>query len=574
MRFAAPHQAAGVAVPPQPWWVRTVVYQICPRSFFDASGDGIGDLAGITAKLDYLAELGVGTLWLTPFYDSPQRDFGYDIRDFRHVAAEYGSLGDFQSLIDGAHSRGLRVVLDLVLNHTSDEHEWFVEARKGRTNPQRDWYVWRDGRQPAGQAPPTNWRSLVGGRGWHYDRGSGQWYWAQFLPFQPDLNYRNPDVRRAMLDIVRYWLDRGVDGFRLDIVNALLEDASFRDNARSWRFFPSHQSTGAFFQRPDRSLNQPETLAFLAELRALIDGYDGRSRFLVGEVVAPLDVARSYCGDHGELLNLVFLFASLRMPLRARRIRELILQYERQFPEPLMPTWVFSNHDRLRRISRLGGDLQRAKLNAALQLTARGVPFIYYGEEIGMPQARLPMAQTQDGLAHRFRRWPQALVDLLRLLAGDSLNRDECRAPMHWSSEQNGGFCPPHARPWISVAPAVSARSVAAQQGDERSLLSCYRRFLEARRASPALSAGALSLLAASELPAGVVGYRRTVAAAGEGEGEVVLVLLNACGRRRSVRISDPSLRLLVSTDVDRRSPTGGESLVLGPWEGLVLRAR
>lgn len=543
------------------WWRETTVYQIYPRSFFDSNGDGIGDLDGIIAKLDHLKDLGVETIWFSPFYASPQRDVGYDISDYRSIAPEYGDLDTARRLFAAVHERDMKVVLDMVMNHTSDQHPWFLESRSSRDNPKRDWYVWRDGRKPGGKAPPSNWNAMIGGSGWHYDATTDQWYWTQFLPFQPDLNYRNPEVRAAMLDNMRFWLDRGADGFRLDIVNALFEDPEFRDNPFAWRLIPSDDDPRMLFQGSERTLNHPDTIEFMKELRATIDAYPGR--FLVGEVNAPIEQARAHCVD-GRGLNLVFLFRSLKAALNPVAIRALVDQYERLFPDPLLPTWVFGNHDRARRISRLGGDFARAKLNAAWQLTARGVPFLYQGEEIGMVQVPMPARESKDALVQRMPWVPQFVYDGIRAVLGESINRDECRTPMQWDASPTVGFCPPGVTPWLPSPGDTEGRTVADQAGDPDSLLECYRRFLHARRAHPALHRGDLTLLDFKQVKYPVVGWRRSA------DGRHVVVLLNVSRRRHKVRNPAAGGTLVVSTDA-RRTDAAGPELVLGPWEGLVV---
>jgi alpha-glucosidase len=551
------------AVTRLPWWKQTVVYQIYPRSFADGNGDGIGDLRGIIGKLDYLRDLGVETLWLSPFYASPQADFGYDIADYRAVAPEYGDLDTALTLVEEAHRRGLKVVLDMVLNHTSDQHPWFLESRSSRDNPKRDWYVWRDGKKPGGKAPPNNWNAMIGGSGWHYDARTDQWYWAQFLPFQPDLNYRNPEVQEAMLSAMRFWLDRGIDGFRLDIVNALFEDAEFRDNPFAWTLLPTDEDPSMFFQGSDRTLNHPDTVAFMRVLRRMMDAYDDPPRFLVGEVNASMEMVLEHCCE-GEGLHLVFLFKSLVTPLEAKRVRALIAEYEARFEEPLIPTWVFGNHDRARRIDRLGGDLERAKLNAALQLTARGVPFLYYGEEIGMRQAKIPVRRALDPLPKRLRWLPQPFFDAVHRFTHESINRDECRTPMQWDAGRNAGFCPEGVAPWLPTSADATERSVAAQTDDPGSLLSCYRRLLSARRESPALHAGDLTLL---DGRGDVVSYVRRPPEEG---GPRALVHLNCSAKEAELPPPPQGARLLVSTD-HRRDQVGAGPLRLAPWEGLVL---
>ncbi|MFH1531454.1 MAG: alpha-amylase family glycosyl hydrolase [Pseudomonadota bacterium] len=545
------------------WWRETTVYQIYPRSFMDGDGDGVGDLEGIIARLDHLADLGVETLWFSPFYGSPQRDVGYDISDYRTVAPEYGDMAVCRRLFDEIHARGMRVVLDMVLNHTSDQHPWFLASRSSRDDPKRDWFIWRDGRKPGGRAPPNNWHAMIGGSGWHYDPGTEQWYWAQFLPFQPDLNYRNPEVRAEMLDTLRFWMDQGADGFRLDIVNALFEDEAFRDNPFTWKLLPGDDDPSMMFQQSTRTLNHPDTLAFMRELRTVVDGHGDGGRFLVGEVNAPIEMARAHCGEAADGLHLVFLFKSLDAPLTAASIRRLVGEYEALFPEPYLPTWVFSNHDRVRRISRLGGDLERAKLNAAWQLTARGVPFLYYGEEIGMTQQRIPVSDTRDGFAQWVDK-PQWVLDLVRRFAGESINRDECRTPMQWGPSPNAGFCPPDAAPWLPTPEDLGGRTVAEQQEDPESLLRCYRRFLAARRAHPALRRGSLVLLPEDATPRAVTGWRRLA------EGRSVLVLLNPGGRMRTIENPANGGRFLVGTRTTR-GPVDGSTIVLDAWECVVI---
>ncbi len=527
-----------------PWWQRTTTYQIYPRSFLDTNGDGIGDLPGVIAKLDYLQALGVETLWLSPFFESPQADFGYDISDHFAIAAEYGSLADVRALIAQAHARGLKIVLDMVLNHTSAQHPWFVASQRGRDDPQRDWYIWRDGRAPDGRAPPNNWRSMLGGSGWHFDPRSGQWYFASFLPFQPDLNYRNPAVKAAMLDVVRHWFREGVDGLRLDIFNAIFKDASFADNPFSWRVMPSEANPHGFFQRHVHTIDHPDTLAFARELRTVVDEFVDPPRFLVGEVFGDAATLKRYCGEAADGLHLVFLFETLRTRLNGPAVRALITGFERAFPPPFSPTWVFGNHDRPRAIHRVHGHPERAKLLAALQLTVRGVPFLYYGEEIGMVNHEMPLHEGLDPVAARFRRMPPPLVGWFRR-HGILLNRDECRSPMQWHGGPNAGFTPPTATPWLPLQRGATTTNVAAQERDPDSLLWCYRQLLALRRAEPALQAGALTWLDDLGLPGDVVAFRRTLAGDPRPTADV---FLNFGDRDVPLELPEPAGRTLVST--------------------------
>lgn len=546
-----------------PWWKRTTVYQIYPRSFSDANGDGIGDLNGIIQRLDYLDWLGVETLWLSPFYGSPQADFGYDISDHFNIAPEYGTLADCRRLIADVHARGMKVVLDMVLNHTSAEHPWFKASRSSRDNPCRDYYIWRDGRKPGGAAPPNNWRSMLGGSGWHYDATTGQWYWASFLPFQPDLNYRNPNVKQAMLDVVRHWLGEGVDGMRLDIFNAIFKDAAFTDNPFSLRPLPSEHNPDGFFQRALHTQNHPDTLAFARELRAVVDEFKDPPRFVVGEVFGHSGVLREYCGGpRGEGLNLVFLFKSMRTPFTAPDLRELVAEFEAAFPDPLYPTYVFGNHDRPRGMERLGNDPAKARLLAAFQLTVRGVPFLYYGDEIGLGHHHgMPMAAARDPVARRFRAIPGWILPSMRR-RGILVNRDECRSPMPWTAGTHGGFSVAESlAPWLPVHPDSLFVNVAEQRDNPASILNSYRRMLRLRKASPALLGGSLELLDPPADPERVLAYRR------KHGREQARVYLNFSAREAHVAL--PRGRL--QSNLRDAPEAAATRRILAPWEGVVV---
>jgi oligo-1,6-glucosidase/alpha-glucosidase len=554
-----------------PWWKRTTVYQIYPRSFADKTGDGIGDLAGIIDRLDYVQWLGLETIWLSPFFASPQADFGYDISNHYDVSPEYGTLEDCRRLIDEIHARGMKVVFDMVLNHTSDQHPWFVESRSSRNNPHRDFYIWRDGRKPYGEAPPNNWRSMLGGSGWHYDAQTDQWYWASFLPFQPDLNYRNPQVKRALLDVVRHWLREGVDGLRLDIFNAIYKDASFADNPRSLRPIPTEDNPGGFFQRALHTQNHPDTFAFARELRAVVDEFGDPSRFLVGEVFGSSDLLREYCGPSGEGLNLVFLFQTLRTPFRAEAIRRLVAEFESVFPEPLHPTYVFGNHDRPRQVSRLRNDPARARLLAAFQMTVRGVPFIYYGDELGLSHHEMPRELAADPVAHRFRFIPKLLLPALRK-RGILTNRDECRSPMPWDAGPHAGFAPPEApKTWLPIHPHSAILNVAAQKADATSVLASYRRMLRLRRGSLALSSGSLELVNPPADSKDVLAYRRVYE--DDNGQETAEVFLNFSKRKVGLDLRHlgrgADFRLYSNLHDGPVAARGRH--VLRPWEGAVV---
>ncbi len=548
-----------------PWWRETTVYHIYPRSFADTNGDGIGDLAGVRGKLDYLQDLGIETIWLSPFFASPQADFGYDISDYLTVSPEYGSLEEVRALIADVHARGMKIVFDMVMNHTSERHPWFLAYRSSRQDPKRDWYIWRDGQKPSGKAPPNNWQCMLGGSGWRYDELTDQWHWSSFLPFQPDLNYRNPEVRAAMLGIVRHWLAQGVDGFRLDIFNAIYKDASFADNPRSLRPLPTEDNPHGFFQHHQHTIDHEDTLAFARELRAVVDEYQAPPRFVVGEVFGSPASVRRYCGQHADGLNLVFLFKTMRTDVTSHALHALIEEFERVFPEPYLPTWVFSNHDRPRMLHRLGNDVRKAKLLAMLQLTARGVPFIYYGEEIGMRHAPLPLRGAKDPLAQRNRRVPQAVARALSR-KGLLLNRDECRMPMQWDAGPNAGFTPAEATPWLPVHRDAAHVNVAQQVSDPTSIYHTYRSLLTVRKGSAALQAGRLELSARGRQPEDVLQYRRCHGA------DVVDVFLNASDQAKVVELGDAAGRVLLSSRVAGLRPYG-RSYRMEPYEGVLLIA-
>lgn len=495
------------------WWETTPIYQVYPRSFADSNGDGIGDLPGIIDHLDHLVDLGVGAVWVSPFFASPQRDVGYDVSDYRSVAPEYGTMDDAQALIDEAHRRGLKVLFDLVLNHTSDEHPWFVESRSSRDNPKADWYVWADPKADftGRDRRPNNWRSeLQVTPAWQWGPEREQWYLATFLPFQPDLNWRHPEVRAEMFDMVRMWLDRGVDGFRLDIFGSIMHDPHLRDNGRR----PGLVGGIPRLQTPIRTLNTDDNFALAADLREVVDSFDG-DRVLLGEVFGDATVLRRYLRDGDrEGLHLVFLFDFLAARYGAATYRKLIERFERQFAPPYAPTYVVENHDRTRSLSRLGGDLRKARVLATLLCTLRGVPVIYQGQEIGMTNHYIPLRDANDPIPSVVaRRLPEQVNRRLT----ERLNRDEVRTPMQWTGAPGAGFCPPGVEPWLPIGDAASV-NVEAQTGDDASLLEWYRTLLTLRRDEPALHGGELRLVPSES---SIIAFERMV------EDTTLLVLAN-----------------------------------------------
>ncbi len=490
-----------------PWYHKTTIYQIYPRSFYDTNNDGIGDLKGITQKLDYIHELGFETLWISPFFSSPQADTGYDISSYTDIAPEYGTMEDALGLIEEVHRRGMKIVFDMVMNHTSIEHPWFKESRSSRNNPKADWYIWR----PPSNSPqflpnwreskPNNWQSITGGSGWHYSPERGQYFWSSFLPFQPDLNYRNPEVKETMFDIIRFWLGKGVDGFRLDIFNVIYKDAEFRNNPFSLKLIPTEDDPSGFFQEAKYNLNQPESFEFAKELRSVCDELG--ERILLGEVSGDRSIIRRFLGDKvNNGLGLVFDFEMLNFQFSADYFRKLIERVEAQFPNPFMPMYVFSNHDRHRSIYKLGDDLRKAKLLAMLQLTVRGVPCMYYGEEIGMTDLPQPFSTALDPIPHKFKFIPRFIFDMLGLL----INRDEVRTPMQWDGAKNAGFSSA-AQTWLPVHGNYKEINVEKESREEDSLLNIIRKLIKIRNEKKSLQEGSLEMI--SGLSAGILGFTR-----------------------------------------------------------------
>ncbi len=537
-----------------PWWQTTTIYQIYPRSFLDSNNDGIGDLQGIISKLDYIHDLGFETLWISPFFSSPQEDWGYDISDYCIVAPEYGDLADVQDLIDGVHAKRMRILFDLVMNHTSADHPWFQESRSSRDNPKRDWYIWRDGR---GNQPPNNWKALPGGSGWHYDDLTRQYYYASFLPFQPDLNYRNPEVRETMLGIAKYWMDKGVDGFRLDIFHSVYKDEQLRDNPFSIHYIP-YRDEASFFQKWIYHLHQPETFELAKSLRALANRYSPQ-KMLIGEVFGSDETLKEYLGTEGDGLNLVFLWELLESKPSATFFRKVIQHHEENYPSPYIPVYVFGNHDQKRIISKLGDDPRIAKLLALVQFTVRGVPVTYYGEEIGMSEVYIPAQDAKDPIGQRYKWLPKFLADILGLY----VNRDGCRTPMQWDDNPNAGFCDRNAEPWLPVHQNYVSVNVESQWGVDDSLLHVYKGLLHLRRENRALRDGSLQLLGEATREKDLLIYRRDC------KDETVLVAINF--GNVAVPIYNPTdcNQILIEIGVDHLCKFDGK--MLPPLSGVIL---
>jgi len=513
------------------WWREGVIYQIYPRSFQDSNGDGVGDLRGILSRLDYLVKLGVDAIWISPFYPSPMADFGYDVSNYCDVDPLFGTLADFDALIQAIHARGLRLILDFVPNHTSSQHPWFVESRSSRTNPKRDWYLWRDPAPDGGL--PNNWMSNFSGPGWTLDSATGQYYYHGFLAEQPDLNWRNPDVRKAMYAAMRFWLDRGVDGFRMDVLWLLIKDDQFRNNppnpqvndpSSPWSVLPFYNS------------DQPETQTIVREMRSLLDEYTGR--VLIGEIYLPLKELVRYYGEpvedpvpHLSGAQMPFNFQLIQTAWNAEVIAFLIRDYESLVPDGGWPNYVLGNHDQKRLASRIGPE--QARVAAVLLLTLRGTPTMYYGDELGMPDARIAPDQVRDPAE---KNQP-----------GMGRGRDPERSPMLWENHENAGFTAPGVATWLPLVWDWANFTVETEDADAGTLLKLYRQLLALRRERPDLLMGDVSLVEANN---GVLSYVRHF------EGLRTRVFLNMTDEERWLECAPG--RMLLSSFLDRGNRVSG----------------
>ena len=498
-----------------PWWKGAVIYQVYPRSFRDMNGDGVGDIEGIIAGLEHIASLGVDAVWLSPVFPSPMRDFGYDVADYCDIDPLFGTLEQFDRLIETAHGLGLKVIVDQVWSHTSDQHAWFAESRADKTNPKADWYVWADAR-PDG-SPPTNWQSVFGGPAWEWDGWRKQYYMHNFLVSQPDLNLHNPEVQDALMEVARFWLDRGVDGFRLDAINFAMHDPELRDNPPSG--LAMDRVTRPFdMQAPRYTLSRPEVPVFLERVRALLDTYEGC--FTVAEVVGPdpIETMKSYTQGETRLnsaYNFDFLYASRLSP---ERVRHSLARWQGETGEG-WPSWAFSNHDAPRAVTRWAAPEDRekaARLLILLLLSLRGNAFLYQGEELGLPQGRVPFEALQDPEA--IANWPH------------TLGRDGARTPIPWQVDApQAGFS--SGKPWLPLDPAHAELAMDRQKADPASCLQLTRLLVHLRREWPAFRLGSLKLL---DAPGGLLAFERAH------EGQRILCVFNLSDETQAL---PPSLR-------------------------------
>ncbi|HZJ48575.1 MAG TPA: alpha-amylase family glycosyl hydrolase [Acidimicrobiia bacterium] len=528
------------------WWKSAVIYQVYPRSFQDTTGSGVGDLNGITRRLEYLSKtLGIDAVWISPFYPSPMADFGYDVADYTDVDPLFGTLEDFDRLLDEAHRLGLKVIVDWVPNHSSDEHPWFLESRASRTNTRRDWYMWADPK-PDG-SPPNNWLSPFGGPAWEFDEPTGQYYLHSFLREQPDLNWRNPEVEAAMFDTLRFWLDRGVDGFRIDVAHYIMKDPNLTDILPAPP--PTHEADfkplgGYDAWEHVNDKGHPDVHAVFRRLRHVLDEYDG-DRFAVGEIhIFDWHEWATYYGN-GDELHMPFNFSLVWAEWNATAIRRRIEALEAVIPEDGWPNYVLGNHDEQRLATRYGP--QNVPAATVLLLTLRGQPTIYYGDEIALRETPVP---------------PELQIDPWGLRV-PGMGRDGCRTPMPWTPGPGHGFTLPDVEPWLPFGGDADERNVETQLTDTASVVNTYRRLLHIRRGRRSLLSGSIQFI--DDLPADVLGFVRA-----DGQ-ERTVVFINFVDETRPVRAL-PGSAMLLSTE-NGRGHVGTNGLVLSPHEAVVIDA-
>lgn len=529
------------------WWRGAVIYQIYPRSFQDSNADGIGDLPGITARLDHIANLGADAIWISPFFTSPMKDFGYDVSDYCDVDPMFGTLADFDALVARAHELGLRVMIDLVLSHTSDQHPWFKESRANRSNPRADWYVWAEPK-PDG-TPPNNWLSVFGGSAWAWDGRRQQYYLHNFLTSQPDLNLHNEDVQAALLDVARFWLERGVDGFRLDTINFYFADKYLRDNPslppelRNDSIAPSVNPYN--HQLHLFSKNQPENLEFLRKFRAVLNPYGAAAVGEVGDAQRGLEIMAEYTSG-GDKVQMCYPFEMLQPKrLTAAGLEETFARMAAAAPDA-WPCWSYSNHDTVRHLTRWNLTDEAACTYATMLACLRGSICLYQGEELGLPEAEVAFEDLQDPYGIEF--WPEFK------------GRDGARTPMIWQTDNGQGGFTSASKSWLPVTAPHLVRSVAAQAGDPGSMLAHYSRVLAFRRAHPALRTGAMEQIGATGSAAHFI--RRG--------DEVLFCAFNLGDSEQTIRLPEGKWQT-VGTELGSQ-PVTGTNVTLGAWQICLAR--
>ncbi|OLS24729.1 MAG: Oligo-1,6-glucosidase [Candidatus Heimdallarchaeota archaeon LC_3] len=524
------------------WWKKGIIYQIYPRSFKDNNCDGVGDLKGIISKLDYLEWLAIDAIWLSPIFSSPMEDFGYDVSNYTEIHPLFGTLDEFDELINEAHKRNIKILLDYVINHSSDQHPWFKESRLSLSNSKKDWYIWKNPKSDG--SPPNNWISLDQGSAWTFEKSRNQYYLHSFLPCQPDLNWRNPEVREEMSNVLKFWMDRGVDGFRIDMISWIIKDEDFRDDPISESYNPK---TNTPYEKLEHvhSSNRPERFDILKEIRSTIDEYP--NRVSIGEVnyFTPLDKLIKYYGEENNLIiDLPVNFRILYLPWKASIIKDFVDSYDNLLPKYAWPNYQIGNHDRPRVVSRIGE--QQAKMAAMLLLTLRGTPFIYNGEEIGMHNIEIQSEKMQDPLEHKQH----------------GFGRDPFRTPMQWDSSKFAGFS--EEKPWLPISEDYEIINVDKQMNDPFSFLTLYKRLIELRRKYSTLSLGNYKSEKLKNNSCFV--YNRIF------KRNHCLIALNFSNSEQSLEIVKiKGKKILLSTYLDRQEELGSNILVLRPNEGCII---
>ena len=529
------------------WWQKGIIYQIYPRSYQDSNNDGVGDLKGITRRLDYIKKLNVDAIWLSPIYPSPMHDFGYDVANYTDIHPMFGDMGEFDHFLEEVHQRELKLILDLVPNHTSDEHAWFIESRSNRENPKRNWYIWRDPAPDGG--PPNNWISYFGGSAWTLDPQTNQYYLHQFVSQQPELNYRHPEVLTAILDVMRFWLEKGVDGFRMDAIWLLLKDEQFRDeppNLADDGKWGEHGSLNHIY-----TANMPGIHGLIRQMRAVLDEYD--DRMMVGEINLPLDKTMLYYGQDLDECHLPYNFQLIMSEWKAQAVRRIVDNYEAGLPEGAWPNWVLGNHDQHRIATRVGQ--AQAGIANMLLLTLRGTPTTYYGEEIGMENVAIPPKMIQD---------PPALnqPEVAHLIG-----RDPERTPMQWDDTPNAGFTPIGVSPWLPLPEDYSKLNVRTQEQNPTSMLRLYQALTSLRRAELALCVGDYSPIDVEDDR--IFAYCRSFNGT-----DSFMVVLNFSKEDTQLDLGHYGTNALIeiSTHLQRHGMVNLHKLHLSSNEGLVIR--
>lgn len=528
---------------PWTWWKHGVIYHVYPRSFQDSNGDGIGDIRGIIKRLGYLKDLGIDGIWISPMYKSPMVDFGYDVSGYREIDPIFGTMEDFLELLQKAHESGIRVILDMILNHTSDQHPWFIESSSSLTNSKRDWYIWKD---PDKNSPPNNWKSAVGGNAWKFHEPSGQYYLHSFFEEQPDLNWRNEELPGVFFEEMKFWLDLGVDGFRLDVINMIAKDKKFRSNPVVFGI--------QAFQKHIYSRNRKRSVTVVRQIRELLDKYADRT--CIGEIYTPPPgdavTAARYLAKGTDGLHLAFDFSLIFSTWNAHSYFKSIKTWHDSIPQDGWPCNVLSNHDLLRSIDRFpwrANSEEKAKIAAVLLLTLRGTPFIYYGEEIGMHNGNISKRNIRDPLGKQY--WP--------LFSG----RDKARTPMQWVPERNGGFTT--GDPWLPLNNDIHTRNVKKQEGESNSLLTHYRKLINIRKSSEALQKGSWVPLTNGRNGT-LVYFRKT-------DQERILVILNFTGRQKILSLPEHAYgKVLFSTHHNHEEFNYFQNMQISPFEATIYQ--